>query len=139
MTTDRVTETADAPVRRPALVRFAPLIIVALLLVAAFAIVSRPEPGRRTSTETSTTVVVSAASPAESVEYPIQLQEGGDAAHEADHIFEPLAGTEGVASAKLDWSSGVVLTVSYDPAVIEAQEIASLVMSSGYLASTPAP
>jgi len=139
MTTDRVTETADAPVRRPALVRFAPLIIVALLLVAAFAIVSRPEPGRRTSTETSTTVIVSAASPVESVEYPIALQEGGDAAHEADHVFESLTGVQGIASAELDWSNGVVLTVAYDPAVIEAQEIAGIIMSSGYLASTPAP
>jgi hypothetical protein len=135
--TENATETETTAKRSP-LVRFAPIIIIVGLLVLAFVVISRPEPGRKTSTATSTTVIVSAADPVESVEYPIALQEGGDAAHEADHVFGSLNGVEGIATAKLDWSNGVVLTVEYDPAVIEAQQIASIVMSSGYLSPTPA-
>ena len=136
--TNTADDTTAAPAKRSALVRFAPIIVVVLLVVLAVVVLSRPAPGRKTTTETSTAVIVSTASPAESVQYPITLVEGGDAAHEADHVFEPLMGVDGVASAKLDWSSGVALTVEFDPEIISAQEVASIVMSSGYVSTPPA-
>ena len=121
-------EEQPQPTRRRSLpARIAPLVVVVVLLVAAFAVASRPTPGRTTSTQTTASMVVSTSAPEETAEYPIALREGGDALHESAHVFEAFHGVEGVADATLDWSGGVVLRV--------AQQIASIVASTGYLAA----
>jgi len=112
-----------------------PIGVVLLILGIALAVVSRPAPGQRTTSDTSVHVVVSVADGSEVAEYPIVLQEGGDPAHEADHVIEPLQGVEGVSSATLDWSSGILLTVEFDPAVVSASDIANIIAESGYLAA----
>jgi len=122
--------------KRSRAVRVASVLIVVVIVGAAFALVSRPAPGQRTTTDTSVQVVIVAARGDASAEFPIALQEGGDPVHEADHVFEPLQGLSGVTSAKLDWSSGLVLTVEYDSSAITPEQIAETVAKSGYLATT---
>jgi len=122
--------------KRSRAVRVASILIVVVIVGAAFALVSRPAPGQRTTTDTSVQVVIVAARGDASAEFPIALQEGGDPEHEADHVFEPLQGLSGVSSAKLDWSSGLVLTVEYDSSAISAEQIADTVAKSGYLATS---
>lgn len=134
---EQIAPDEEVPVKpkKPAMVRWAPVIVVAVIVIAAFAIVSKPAPGRRTTTDTSVHMVIGNAQPATTTEYPITLQEGGDPAHEADHVLEPLQGVEGVAAATLDWSGGIVLKVEHDPDVVSAQKIANLMATSGYLSA----
>jgi copper chaperone CopZ len=120
-------------------VRLIPIALVALIVVLAFGIVSRPVPGERISTDTSLQIVVSSASAAEQVEFPIQLQEGNDPEHEADHVIEPLKGMAGIASATLDWSSSLVLVVDYDPAQVSSPQIADTLAKIGYLKAPTQP
>jgi len=132
------TDTAETPPKRnrSRTTKLIPIGVVVLVVVIALVVVSRPVPGQRTNTDTSVTVIVSVAEGAATTEYPITLQEGGDPEHEADHVIEPLQGTNGVSSATLDWSSGaVVLRVEFDPAVVSSAEIANVIAESGYLAA----
>jgi copper chaperone CopZ len=126
---------SPAKPKRPSAIRWVAVIVVVVMVGAAFVLASRPVPGQRTTTETSVHVVIVAAKGDATSAFPIALQEGGDAEHEADHVIEPLQGLDGVTSAKLDWSSGLVLTVEFDSAVVSAQEIANAIAKSGYLAN----
>lgn len=114
-------------------VRVMPFVVIAILVVVAIAVVSRPTPGSRTTTDTSVRVVIGMGEPVDQARYPVALQEGGDAAHEADHIFEPLQGAQGVSAATLDWSNGIVLSVEFDPGEISSAEVANLIAQTGYL------
>lgn len=127
-------EETDRP-RKSLPTRIVPIVVVIVLVAAAFAVISRPAPGRRTATDTSVQIFIGQGEAKGTSAYPVVLQEGGDPAHEADHVIEPLKGVDGVASATFDWSSGLVLEVAFDPDVISAQEIADLMAQSGYLAA----
>lgn len=127
-------EAAEEP--KPAKSRAAklvPIAIVALVVVAAVVVLSQPSPGTRTSTDTSVTFVVSPANAVETLSYPIRLLEGTDPDHEAAHIIDPLKGLPGVATATVDWSSGLVIVVEYDPEYISEQQIAQALAAGGYL------
>lgn len=134
-------EDSQAPVKskRSSSVRWVPIVVVILIVGAALVVLSRPTPGRRTTTDTSASVIVTTAEGNANADFPIVLQEGGDASHEFDHIVEPLQGVAGVSSATLDWSSGLVLTVTFDTAAISAQEVADRLAASGYLAPASQP
>jgi len=108
--------------------------IVIVMVIVAFAVMSRPVPGQRTSTATSLSVIIGGEGGSQA-KYPILLREGGDPAHEADHIVEPLLDMDGVATATLDWSNGVFLIVEFDPAVVSSSDIANAIAQSGYLAA----
>jgi len=125
-------EAAPKPNKSP-VVKLVAIVIVVLVVVAAFALISRPVPGRRTGTDTSVRLIVGAAAAKQAAKYPIALQEGGDPAHEADHVMEPLQGVNGVSTVTMDWSDGVVLIVEFDPALISASDIANVIAQSGYL------
>jgi len=128
-------QTDDTP-RRSTAARVAPVLVVVLLVAVAFALVSRPTAGRKTTADTSVSVVIGNGRGEAKAQYPIALQENGDPSHEADHVFEALQGLDGVAEATLDWSTGaIVLTVSLDQAKISASEIANALAESGYLAA----
>ncbi|MBF4509888.1 MAG: cupredoxin domain-containing protein [Aeromicrobium sp.] len=70
-------------------------------------------------------------------EYPIRLLEGGDAAHEATHIFEVIDGIQGIGAARLDVER-VVLMVEYDAATVTPEIIRNALISSGYVEITSA-
>jgi copper chaperone CopZ len=128
------TGTAEKPM--PAKSRAAKLVpigIVVLVVVAAVIVLSQPSPGTRTATETSVSFVVSSAKAVETRTYPIRLLEGSDPDHEAAHIVDSVKGLPGVATATVDWSSGLVLVVEYDPEYIAEQQISQALTASGYL------
>ena len=134
--TDPDAQQADDAPRKSTAARIAPILVVVLLVAVAFALVSRPTAGRKTTSDTSVSVIIGNGRGDAKAQYPIALQEGGDPAHESDHVFESLQGLEGVAVATLDWSTGaVVLTVSLDQEKISASEIANALAGSGYLAA----
>lgn len=126
---------SSAGSRRSRRTKLVPLAVIAIILVGAFAIMSKPTFGSRTMGDSWVKVVVGESSDAQETRLPITLQEGGDPAHEVDHVIEPLKEAEGLSTATLDWSSGVFLTVTFDPEVITSQEIANLLRQSGYLAA----
>lgn len=121
---------------KSASVRWAALILVALVVGFAFVVTSMA-PGRRTTTDTYVSIDMSKASGDATYRSLIVLQEGGDPAHEFDHIVQPLQGVDGIAEVKLDWSSGIWLEVTYDSSAIAEDELAALVASTGY-AGVPA-
>jgi len=127
-------EQATVPSRRSPAKLIITIAVAGVIVAVAFAVMSRPTPGQRTTTDTSVTVVLAAVEGAAQAQYPITLLEGGDPAHESDHAFEALQGLDGVASATLDWSSGAaVLTVSLDPEKSSAQTVADALAEAGYL------
>lgn len=119
--------------KKPLAIRLAPIIVIAVVVAVAASVLSRPMPGQKTSTDTSVTLVVNTADANKEVTFPITLQEGGDPAHESDHIFEPLLGEPGIATTTLDWSSGVVISITYDSESVSESEIGRLLAESGYL------
>lgn len=135
---DEKTETQevaeDVRPRKSRAAKLVPIAIVALVVVAAAFALSRPVPGTRTTTDTSVSIVVSSAKPQASQAYGVRLLEGNDPGHEADHIIDSLRGLPGVASATLDWSSGLALIVEYDPEVTSADRIAQALTANGYMA-----
>jgi len=131
---ERSGQQAEAKTSKPRLMRVVPIVVVVLMVVLGVVFASRPTPGSRTTTATSVRVVVSTAPGASTAEFPVALQEGGDPEHEADHIIEPLQGLGGISEVTLDWSSGLVLTVEFDPSLVTAQDIESELSKSGYLA-----
>lgn len=129
---DVADEGASSP-RKSRVAKLVPVGIAVLVVIAAFALLSRPVPGQRTNTDTSVRLVVGAGEAKKKASYPIGLREGGDPAHEADHVMEPLLGVNGVSAVTMDWSQGVVLIVEFDPAVVSSADIANAIAGSGYL------
>jgi copper chaperone CopZ len=119
--------------RKSRAAKLVPIAIVVLVIVAAALVLSRPTAGTRTTTDTSVTIVVSNADAVETESYPVTLLEGSDPGHEADHIIDSVRQVPGVALATLDWSSGLVLSVEFDPEVVSAPEIAGALAAAGYL------
>ncbi len=128
-------EKAQPKSGRSSFVRLVPIAIVILVAVVAFAVISRPVPGQRTTSDTSVRMIVGSGAGEQAAKYPVALREGGDPAHEADHVMEPLQGVEGISTVTLDWANGVALIVEFDSDVITASDIAGIIASSGYLAA----
>jgi len=128
-----VVEREPAAKRRPLAVRLLPFIVIAIVLGLAAFVLSQQVVGQRTTTDTSVSVVISADEGSATSVYPIQLLEGGDPAHEVDHVIGPLQTIPGISTAKLDWASEMTLTVVYDPGVISEQQIADALAKAGYL------
>lgn len=102
--------------------------IAGVLLYQAFA----DAPGTRTQDGQVVTEIISAADGNATVDFDIELQEGGDAAHEAAHIFESIQ-SQAIESASLDGST-LTLRVRYDSASIEEADIRQMLASKGYIA-----
>jgi len=112
------------------------LAVIALAFIATQAM-TRGAPGSVARDGKLITRVMTAADTNASADYPIRLLEGSDADHESTHIFDALAGIQGIGTATLDVDD-LVLTVTYDSAVVPENLIRSALVSSRYLAVTPA-
>ena len=66
-----------------------------------------------------------------SIELPINLQEGNDAAHESEHVFERVAAIPGAIEAVFDTES-LVLTVGYDSSATNGATIRQELYMAGY-------
>jgi len=117
------------------------LIIAAVLIIGvAFVITniqSANAPGTTKTEGTQITYIIGEAEEKSSVEIPVQLLEGSDAAHESAHIFETIAGVQGAAKAVLNTET-LVLTVTYDPALLDPAEVQRTLDAVGYTAPTAA-
>jgi hypothetical protein len=64
--------------------------------------------------------------------YQVTLLEGSDAEHESEHMFEALAGVQGVGTASLDMET-LELTVAYDEEAVGDSFIREQLLLTGYL------
>ena len=88
-------------------------------------------PGKREQAGDVVTKTIGNAEARASTTFVITLQEGGDAAHEADHVFASIA-SPAIASASFDVKT-LELEVDYDDALIERAEIRRLLLAAGYV------
>lgn len=117
------------------------LIVAAVLIIGvAFVITniqSAKAPGTTKTEGTLITYIISEAEGTSSVDIPVQLLEGSDAAHESAHIFDTIANVQGAATATLDTET-LVLTVAYDPALLDPAEVQRTLAAVGYTLPTAA-
>ena len=116
------------------------LITAALVVAAAFAgaqAITKDAPGSITWDGPVVTRVMTDSETDSTAEFDIRLLEGTDAAHEADHVFESIASVQGLGTASLD-TERLVLTVTYDSAIVPVDFIRSTLITSGYAVLTAA-
>jgi len=106
-------------------------VVVVLMGVGLFFVSNSNLPGTREQVGAVVTKSISTAEPTAAASFTIALKEGGDAAHEADHIFEALQ-NEAVASASLNTET-LELEVRFDGARAAEPDIRKLLVASGYL------
>jgi hypothetical protein len=82
------------------------------------------------------TKTLGAAEPKATSSFDIVLLEGGDAVHEATHIFGSLT-SPAIASASLNLKT-LRLDIVYDNALIKEAGVRQLLLAAGYLKATPA-
>lgn len=120
--------------------RLRPSHIALASVLAVFAIAMIPQvfsdrPGARRVRGAVVTEVVGTAQTNATVAYQVKLVEGSDAEHEADHMFQALAGLPGIGKVSLDTRS-LQLTVAYDDASGDTAAIRERLLGSGYLSPT---
>lgn len=117
------------------------LAIAAVLIVGVAFVITNAQsanaPGTTKTEGTKITYIISEAEAKSTTEIPVRLLEGSDAAHESAHIFESVAGVQGAASATLDTET-LVLTVAYDPALLDPAEVQRTLAAVGYTQPTAA-
>ena len=127
-------EQAPAPERRSPAKLIITIAVAGAIVAVAFAVMSRPTPGQRTTTDTSVTVVLSAAEGSAQAQYPVTLLEGGDpltspttssSRFRASRAF-PQPHSTGRAELLCSPSRSIRRTTS-------AQEVANALAQSGYL------
>jgi hypothetical protein len=112
------------------------VLIVGIAFVIANAL-SANAPGTTKTDGAMITYIISDAEAVTSMEIPVRLLEGSDAAHESAHIFDAISGVQGAASATLDTET-LVLTVAYDPAILDPAEVQRTLAAVGYTQPTVA-
>lgn len=117
------------------------LMVAAVLIVGVAFVITNAQsakaPGTTKTEGTKITYIISEAEGQSTTEVPIRLLEGSDAAHESAHIFETIAGVQGAATATLDTET-LVLTVAYDPALLDPAEVQRTLAAVGYTQPTAA-
>ena len=110
-------------------------VVVGVVLGGVLVYVATAEqPGKRIQTGNVITKTLGTANGNATASFDIALQEGGDAEHEADHVFEALA-NQAVASASLDVEN-LRLDVRFDDAQATESDIRRLLVASGYVKAT---
>lgn len=99
--------------------------------ILVYQAVSDP-PGKRIQDGQVVTEIISTANGSESAFFDITLREGGDALHEADHVFDSIQ-SEAIERATFDGAT-LNLEVAYDPALISADTIRQMLATAGYVA-----
>ena len=107
------------------------LMIVAILVYQA---TSNP-PGKRVQDGDLITQTISTVEPNATATFDITLQEGGDAAHEADHVFKSIDNMAAIASATFNTKT-LALEVRYDSSQISEAGVRQLLASAGYVSIT---
>lgn len=117
------------------------LVVAAVLIVGVAFVITNAQsakaPGTTKTQGTKVTYIISEAEAKSTTEIPVRLLEGSDAAHESAHIFDTIAGVQGAASATLDTET-LVLTVAYDPALLDPSEVQRTLAAVGYTQPTAA-
>lgn len=132
---DRARTDEESPVAKPH-----PRVIIVLVLAAIVALVVLPmllteQPGTVKSSGGVISKKLAAIDTDAEATYRIRLLEGGDAAHEASHIFEALAGLPGLGSVALDTAS-LDLKVSYASGQTDDEPFRARLLAAGYLVPT---
>lgn len=110
------------------------LIVTTLAAIAVVVVLSASAgnaPGATRSDGSLITYRIAEGEAGASVELPITLQEGNDAAHESVHIFEQIAVIPGTVDAALDTAT-LMIEVGYDPAVTDGATIRQELFLVGY-------
>ena len=116
------------------------IILVVVLVVLAFLAIPRlamEKAGSRSVSDEVISQVIGSGDTNASADFQVKLLEGSDAEHESTHIFEPLVGLAGIGKVDLNAES-LVLTVTFDDAVIDQDTIRGKLVEAGYLVATAA-
>ena len=110
---------------------------IGIVLIAAVLIYQATSnlPGKRVQDGDLITLTISTVEPNATATFDITLQEGGDAAHEADHVFKSIDNMAGIASATFNTNT-LTLEVRYNGSKISEAGIRQLLADSGYVSVT---
>lgn len=112
-------------------------IVVAVVLGAVLVYMATSDlPGKREQTGDIVTKILGSVEAKATSSFDITLQEGGDAAHEADHVFESVK-NPAIESASLNVKT-LKLEVRYDDGMIKESDIRQLLATAGYVKVTAA-
>jgi copper chaperone CopZ len=108
------------------------LIVVILMSGAlAFMLFATGKVGVVETTDAGITKYLSKTKPDAQLTIPITLQEGGDATHESEHIFEAFQGVAGIETVTVK-PDGSALLITYAKSEISEADIRALAQESGY-------
>jgi hypothetical protein len=108
------------------------ILIIAVGLFGSLFVYVMTSGGSKSQSGDVVTSTISAIEANASASFDITLKEGGDAEHEADHVFEAVK-DPAIASASLDVTS-LKLEVRYDKASITEADIRRKLVQAGYVA-----
>lgn len=112
-------------------------IVVAVVLGTVLVyMATSDQPGKRERSGDVVSETLGSAEAKATSSFDITLQEGGDAAHEADHVFDSIK-NPALASAALNVKT-LKLEVRYDDALIKESEIRQMLAKAGYVRATAA-
>ncbi len=103
----------------------------AIAAILVYQTVADP-PGKRTQDGQIVTEIISTAQGDATAVFDITLKEGGDPAHEADHVFDSIQ-SQAIEKASFD-ASTLKLQVQYDSALIAEGDIRQMLATAGYVA-----
>lgn len=106
-------------------------IVAVIIGVALFFVATSGLPGTRSQEGDVVTKVISSADGNATASFGVTLLEGGDAEHEASHIFESLQ-NEAIESAALD-TKALTVEVRYDASRIAEADVRQLLVTAGYV------
>jgi copper chaperone CopZ len=121
-------------IKPPQIILAAVVVVLALLVVPQFVM---ERAGSRSVSADAISLVIGMGDTNSSADFQVKLLEGSDAEHESTHIFQPLVGVQGIGKAELNAES-LVLTVTFDDAVIDEDTIRGKLVEAGYLVATAA-
>lgn len=78
------------------------------------------------------TKTIGTAEPKATSSFDLVLKEGGDAGHEATHIFGSFTSSAAIASASLNVKT-LRMDITYDDALISEADVRQLLVAAGYL------
>ena len=110
--------------------------VVVILVPLGLYLLNSDLPGKRTQSGNVVTKTLGSVKGDTSSSFDITLREGGDPAHESDHVFESIK-NPAVESASFNVDTSQ-LEVRYDGASISESDIRQLLVKSGYVAATSA-
>ncbi len=112
------------------------VVVAVAMIIGAVYLKTAEVPGQKQQAGNVITKPIGTAEAKATATFDITLQEGGDAEHEADHVFAALK-SDAISSAAFD-TQALELVVSFDDALIKESDIRQLMVASGYVAASAA-